>query len=73
MCSSSISVLLSKSAIVLATFSILPYALALSPNFSNAFSNIFFPLFVNLQYFSINFGVSSEFDTIVLSSLYLSN
>ena len=52
----------SKSAIVLATFKILPCALALRPNVSNAFFNICFSFSPNLQYFSIKVGVNCEFE-----------
>ena len=54
--SCAISFFPSKSAIVLATFSILLYALALNPNFSNDISNIFLHSEFNLQYFSIRFS-----------------
>ena len=70
MCSFFILLSSAKSAIVLATFNILPYALALKPSFSKDKLSILFPASSNLQYFSISFGVSWEFEYI-FSSLYL--
>ena len=57
-----ISVCASKSAIVLATFNILPYALGLNPNFLNAFSKIILEALFNLQNFSMSFGVNPAFE-----------
>ena len=56
---------LSKSAIVLATFKILQYALALKPNLSKALSNTFLQSLVSLQYLFIRDGDSSAFEKIL--------
>ena len=55
---------LSKSAIVLAIFNILIYALALNPNCLKALSNIFLDSFDKIQYFLINSVDNSEFEKI---------
>ena len=72
MCFSSMSSFSSKSAIVLATFNIRPYPLALNPNLSNAFCIISLDFKFSLQYILLRLGVNSELENMPCF-LYLSS
>lgn len=71
-CLGCMSLLASMSAIVLETFKILVYPLALILNLLNACCKISSPFESNLQYLSTLFPVNCEFVTIP-KSLYLSS